>query len=183
MTDAKVPAIQKKMLKMAKIAAKPIITATQMFESMIHEVVPTRAEVADLAVAICDGTDAVMLSAETAVGDHPPLVIETVNRVCLGVEESIDVEASNPVLEAVLHKTDHAIAKAGMYIASHVDIDSVVTLTESGSTALWLSRMHLKVPIVAVSCNKSTCNRMTLYAGVDPVFDYRRVLCKRSCNI
>ncbi len=161
--------LQKKIIRTARTRHKVAITATQMMESMIHSQIPTRAEVSDVANAVMDGTDAVMLSAETAVGDFPVRAISTMAEVCEGAEAyrmiSGDLRRSNEHFEYV----DQAIAMAVMYTASHMDVHALIALTESGSTALWMSRIRSDIPIYAFTRHESTLRRVALYRGVYPV--------------
>lgn len=171
--DAELPAVQKHIIHQARSLDKPVITATQMMESMIHSTIPTRAEVFDVANAVLDGTDAVMLSAETATGDYPDKVIEAVNRVCVGAEKHPRSYISKHRVECQFERADEAIAMASMYTANHLDIKAIITLTESGSTPLWMSRIRSGIPIYALSRNINTLRFMTLYRGVFPVhFDF-----------
>src|SRR5450830_1889105 len=138
--DAAVPGLQKRMIKMAREKNRLVITATQMMESMINSPIPTRAEVSDVANAVLDGTDAVMLSAETAVGDYPVETIEAMARICLNAEHQFEDHAIDQ--RAVLHKftrIDQSIAMSALYAASHFKVKAIVALTQSGSTALWMS--------------------------------------------
>lgn len=171
---AEVPAIQKHIIEQTRLLDKVVITATQMMESMITNPQPTRAEVSDVANAILDGTDAVMLSAETASGQFPVKVITMVNKICLSAEKHASF-----LYYAEGHETchyqraDQAIALATMHAANHFPIQAIITLTESGNTALWISRQHSTVPIFAVSANKRTIGRLGLVNNVYPVFlDY-----------
>jgi pyruvate kinase len=161
--------LQKKIIRMARKRHKIAITATQMMESMIHSQVPTRAEVSDVANAVMDGTDAVMLSAESAVGDHPVKAIATMAEVCVGAEGykliSTDLRRSTEQFEYV----DQAIAMAVMFTSSHMDVHAVIALTESGSTALWMSRIRSDIPIFAFTRHEATLRRVALYRGVYPV--------------
>ncbi len=176
--DANVPVIQKKMILLARKFNKPVITATQMMESMISNTIPTRAEVSDVANAVLDITDAVMLSAETAVGDHPSLVIKTVARTCLAAEEMPETQLSQHRIECQFDRVDEAIAMASMYTANHMDITAVICLSESGSTPLWMSRIRTGIPIYGMSRSEVALGKMALYRGVFPlvfnVTDYNR---------
>jgi pyruvate kinase len=168
--DAEVPGAQKHMIRRARALDRPVITATQMMETMIHSSVPTRAEVSDVANAVLDQSDAVMLSAETAVGDHPPLVVETMARVCIAAEKQPELLISSPRMDVHFAHTDEAIAMAALYTANHLDISAIITLTESGSTSLLMSRIHTGIPIYALSRNQLTLGKMTLYRDVFPIF-------------
>lgn len=166
--DAEVPGVQKDIIHRARNLNRPVITATQMMESMIHSSVPTRAEVSDVANAILDGTDAVMLSAETAVGSYPIEVIEAVTRVCLGAEKNPRMMTSRHP-EKRFEKVDQAIAMAIMYTANHMKIKAIIALTESGATPLWMSRIRSGIPIFSLSRKEKTLRRVTLYRGVYPI--------------
>ncbi|EHL31883.1 pyruvate kinase [Legionella drancourtii] len=172
---AEVPAIQKHMIGQARRLDKVVITATQMMESMINHPQPTRAEVSDVANAILDGTDAVMLSAETASGHFPVKVVSMVNKICLSAEKHASFYYDNAPESCHYQRADQAIAMATMHAANHFPIQAIVTLTESGDTALWISRQHSTVPIIAVSANKRTIGRLSLVHNVFPVFmDYHQ---------
>ena len=167
--DAELPGIQKLIIQRARELHRVVITATQMMESMIHSPVPTRAEVLDVANAVLDGTDAVMLSAETAAGKHPIKTVEAMARVCEGAERqraSLGVERR---LDRRFERVDEAIAMAVMYTANHMDVKAIIALTESGSTALWMSRIRSGIPIYAMTRHEATRRRVTLYRGVYPV--------------
>jgi pyruvate kinase len=161
--------LQKKIIRMARHRHKVAITATQMMESMIHNQIPTRAEVSDVANAVMDGTDAVMLSAESAVGEHPVQAIKAMAEVCVGAEAyrltSNRLRRHDERFEFV----DQAIAMAVMHTANHMDVHAIIALTESGSTALWMSRIRSDIPIFAFTRHKSTLQRVSLYRGVHPV--------------
>ena len=167
--DAELPGVQKHIIHRARDLNRTVITATQMMESMIHSPVPTRAEVLDVANAVMDGTDAVMLSAETAAGKYPIKTVEAMARVCVGAEKHRLTQ--RPQHRKVQHftKVDEAIAMATMYTANHMDVKAIIALTESGSTALWMSRISSGMPIYAMTRHESTRRRVTLYRGVYPV--------------
>jgi pyruvate kinase len=165
---AEVPGIQKYIISRARVCDKAVITATQMMESMIKNPIPTRAEVSDVANAILDGTDAVMLSAETATGEFPVQVISILDEICLAAERHRVARSSKPD-DAQIEKHDKAIAMAAMYIANHVKIKAIVALTESGSAPLWMSRVRSGIPIYSLSRHMQTCGRVTLFRGVYPV--------------
>ena len=167
--DTEVPGVQKHIIQQARTLNKPVITATQMMESMISNPIPTRAEVSDVANAVLDGTDAVMLSAESAVGDFPVKVIEVMKEICLSAEKNPIAQVSKHRVEVRFERVDEAVAMASMYIANHLDIKAIICLTESGSTPLWMSRIRSGIPIYALSRHRSTCRRVTLYRGVYPV--------------
>jgi pyruvate kinase len=161
--------LQKKIIRLARRGHKVTITATQMMESMIHSQNPTRAEVSDVANAVMDGTDAVMLSAESAVGEYPVKAIATMAEVCEGAEAyrltSNKLRRNDEHFEYV----DQAIAMAVMYTANHMDVHAIIALTESGSTALWMSRIRSDIPIYAFTRHEATLRRISLYRGVYPV--------------
>lgn len=167
---AEVPAIQKHIIGEARRLDKVVITATQMMESMINNPQPTRAEVSDVANAILDGTDAVMLSAETASGQFPVKVISMVNKICLSAEKHASFYYLSDGEACHYQRADQAIAMATMHAANHFPIQAIITLTESGDTALWISRQQSTVPIIAVSANKRTIGRLCLAHNVFPVF-------------
>jgi pyruvate kinase len=168
--DAAVPGLQKKMIKLARAKNKLAITATQMMESMITNPIPTRAEVSDVANAVLDGTDAVMLSAETAVGDYPVETIESMARICVKAEkEAEESEIDRRRGHAKFARIDQSIAMSALYAASHFKVKAIVALTQSGSTALWMSRVNAGVPIFALTPTKSTLSKVTLFSGVHPI--------------
>jgi pyruvate kinase len=166
---AEVPGVQKNIIRVARARNKVVITATQMMESMIHEPIPTRAEVSDVANAVLDGTDAVMLSGETAVGRHPVKAVEAMASACISAEKQRSTSISHHRMDDVFERTDEAIAMATMYTANHLDVKAIVALTESGSTALWMSRIRSGIPIYAFSRTEGTRRRVALYRGVYPV--------------
>lgn len=167
--DAQVPLAQKDIIHRARSLDKPVIIATQMMESMIHASVPTRAEVSDVANAVLDNTDAVMLSAETAVGDYPVLAVGAVARTCVASELQPRSHVSRHRVECRFKRIDEAIAMATMYTANHLDIKAIVALTESGITPLWMSRIRTAIPVYGLSRFDKTLGRMTLYRGVYPI--------------
>jgi len=168
--EAEVPAAQKLMISHARELHKPVITATQMMETMIHNVVPTRAEVSDVANAVLDGTDAVMLSAETAMGDHPQLVVETMAKICLAAEKQPKaLGLVNHRSGADYERVDEAIAMASMYLAKGLKIAAIISLTETGNTPLWVSRTRSGIPIYGFSRNEHALGMMALYSDVYPV--------------
>lgn len=166
---AELPAIQKHIIARARALDKAVITATQMMESMIHNPIPTRAEVSDVANAVLDGTDAVMLSAETATGAYPDKAVATMAEICLGAERQKMTQVSNHRLECKFDRIDEAIAMAAMYTANHIHAAAIVALTESGLTPLWMSRIRSGIPIFGLSRHAGARGRMTLYRGVYPI--------------
>ena len=167
--DASVPALQKRMIRMAREHNKLTITATQMMESMISSPVPTRAEVSDVANAVLDGTDAVMLSAESASGRYPVEAIEAMARICIEAEQTQPVNLEREFLDRVFTRVDQSIAMAGLFTAIHLKVKAIATLTESGSTALWMSRLNCGVPIYALTAQTGTRYRCALFRDVFPL--------------
>ena len=167
--DAAVPALQKRMIRLAREKNKLAITATQMMESMISSPVPTRAEVSDVANAVLDGTDAVMLSAETAAGRYPVQTVESMSRVCLEAEKSDELRLDLEFLDRVFTRVDQSIAMGALFTAFHLKVKCIAALTQSGSTALWMSRLHCGVPIYALTPEVSTRYRMSLFRDVYPL--------------
>ena len=167
--DAELPARQKQIIQQAREMNKMVITATQMMESMISNPVPTRAEVLDVANAVMDGTDAVMLSAETAMGKYPVKVVQAMARVCVGAERSKPPERSKTWFESHFQATDEAIAMATAWTAGHMHAEAIVALTESGSTPLMMSRVDSQIPIYALTRHERTRHRMALCRGVYPI--------------
>lgn len=167
--DAALPPIQKSIINHARRHNKVVITATQMMESMIDNAIPTRAEVFDVANAVLDGTDAVMLSGETAVGKHPVKVIAAVDRICLQAEQQREIRVSRHRMDSMFERMDEAIAMAAMYMANHLDVKAIAALTETGSTPLWMSRISSGIPIFALTPHVETRRKVTLYRGVYPV--------------
>ncbi len=167
---AELTGMQKRFIRLTRTKNKIVITATQMMESMINSPIPTRAEVSDVANAVMDGTDAVMLSAETAVGEHPVSVIETMSEVCQGAEKFVLARGrTTHRLDDRFKNVDEAIAMAVMYTANHLAVTAIIALTESGSTTLWMSRIRSDIPIYAFTPYASTSRRVALYRGVYPV--------------
>src|SRR3954467_4761016 len=167
--DASVPALQKKMIRLAREQNKLTITATQMMESMISSPVPTRAEVSDVANAVLDGTDAVMLSAETASGRYPVEVIEAMDRICREAEQTQPLSLDQEFLNRVFTRVDQSIAMAALFTAYHLKVKCIAALTESGSTALWISRLNSGVPIYALTPRVRTRYRASIFRDVFPL--------------
>ena len=166
--DAAVPGLQKRMIRMARAQNKLVITATQMMESMITSPIPTRAEVSDVANAVLDGTDAVMLSAETAAGQYPLETVQAVHRVVIEAEKEYFSQQHVQKLDQTFIKTDEAVAAAAIYTAQHLKIKAIAALTQSGNAAQWLSRADAEVPIYALSPDKGARRKLTLHRGVYP---------------
>jgi pyruvate kinase len=168
--NAAVPGLQKRMLKLARERNKLTITATQMMESMIHAPVPTRAEVSDVANAVLDGTDAVMLSAETAAGKYPVETVATMAQICVEAEKSASIELDRDFLDHTFTRVDQSIAMATLFTAYHLKAKAIASLTDSGSTALWMSRHNGGCPIYALTPRIETQRRMALYRNVRPLY-------------
>ncbi|GLQ96794.1 pyruvate kinase [Dyella mobilis] len=168
--DAELPGLQKKIIREAVQRNRAVITATQMLQSMVRSPIPTRAEVLDVANAVIDGTDAVMLSEESAAGAHPDKAVAALRRICLGAERQFEPkEDLTTTAGHRLDRTDQAIALAAMLLASEVGVRAIVALTESGATAQWLSRYRSAVPIYALSPFDDARRRMLVFRDVQPV--------------
>ena len=167
--NAAVPALQKRMIKLAREHDKVVITATQMMESMISNPVPTRAEVSDVANAVLDGTDAVMLSAETAAGKYPLETVVEMAKICLAAESVDPIKLDADFTGKVFHRIDQSIAMGALFTAHHLGAKAIVAMTDSGSTVLWMSRHLIQVPIYALTSKVATQRRMTLYRNVRPL--------------
>ena len=167
--NAAVPALQKKMIRMAREMDKITITATQMMESMIQNPVPTRAEVSDVANAVLDGTDAVMLSAETAAGKYPVETVEHMALIALEAERAEDVQLDADFTGRNFARIDQSIAMGALFTAHHLGCKAIIALTESGSTALWMSRHNIHVPIFGLTTQQRSVARMALYRNVRPL--------------
>ncbi len=169
MGDAELPALQKSLIKQARAMNRVVITATQMMESMIDNPIPTRAEVFDVANSVLDGTDAVMLSGETAVGKYPAKTVQTMGRICEHAEQQRVAMTSDHRVDLVFGRVDEAIAMATMYTANHLKMNAIASMTESGATVLWMSRISSGIPIYALTPRLRTLSRVTLYRGVYPL--------------
>jgi pyruvate kinase len=167
--NAAVPGLQKHMIKLARDMDKVVITATQMMESMIVNPVPTRAEVSDVANAVLDGTDAVMLSAETAAGKYPLETVQQMAAICEEAEKTDHDPLDDDFVGAHFTRIDQAIAMGALFTAHHLKAKAIVALTESGSTALWMSRHSVRMPVYAVTSKLSSQRKMTLYRNVRPL--------------
>ena len=167
--DAAVPALQKRMIRLAREHHKLTITATQMMESMISSPVPTRAEVSDVANAVLDGTDAVMLSAESASGKFPVQTIEAMDRICVEAEQTQTISLDQDFLNRVFTRVDQSIAMGALFTAFHLKVKAIAALTESGATALWMSRLNCGVPIYALTSQTSTRYRCALFRDTYPL--------------
>lgn len=168
--DANLPAVQKHLIKRTRELNRVAITATQMMESMIDNPIPTRAEVLDVANAVYDGTDAIMLSAETASGKYPIKAVEAMHRICVEAEKQPSVRQSDHRIKIQFERVDEAIAMSAMYMANHTKMKGIAALTESGATTLWMSRISSGIPIFALSSQEKTLGKVTLYRGVFPIY-------------
>lgn len=181
--DARLPHEQKRLIGLARARNKVVITATQMMESMIENPQPTRAEVLDVANAVIDGTDAVMLSAETATGKYPDRAVAAMARICLEAEKYPRTRQFDQRSDETFSRIDEAIARAAMFIANHLRVRLIAALTETGSTPLWMSRVSSGIPIFALTEHESTCRRVTLFRGVYPIsFNEKRFSDQASLN-
>ena len=169
--DAELPGLQKKIIRESLARNRVVITATQMLQSMVDSPIPTRAEVLDVANSVIDGTDAVMLSAETAAGQYPVRAVEAMARICVGAERQFTHEADYDQAGRVLERADQAIAMAAMFLTEHIGVRSIIAMTESGGTARYLSRFRAGTPIYAFSRHAGARRRMTLMRDVFPT-DY-----------
>ena len=167
--NAAVPALQKRMIRMARDMDKVVITATQMMESMIVNPVPTRAEVSDVANAVLDGTDAVMLSAETAAGKYPVETVEQMANIATEAEWAEEVSLDADFSNKTFARIDQSIAMGALFTAHHLGCKAIIALTESGSTALWMSRHKIHVPIFALTAQPISLRKMALYRNVRPL--------------
>ena len=169
--DPELVGVQKKLIRRSRQLNRAVITATQMMESMISNPMPTRAEVMDVANAVLDGTDAVMLSAETAAGQYPAETVAAMARVCLGAEKMPSINVSRHRMDKEFGDIEEAVAMSAMYSANHMKgVAAIITLTHTGRTALLMSRISSGLPIFALSRNQETLNLCSLYRGVTPVF-------------
>ncbi len=166
--DAAVPGLQKRLITTARMHHKPVITATQMMESMIYNPIPTRAEVSDVANAVLDGTDAVMLSAETAAGKYPLETVQAVHRVAVAAEKEYSTRFDSRIKRSEFNKSDESIAMATIYIAQRLEVKAIATLTQSGNTAHWLAQKDNMALIYALSPDRTARRKLTLYRSVFP---------------
>jgi pyruvate kinase len=167
--DAELPGLQKKIIRTALEHNRIVITATQMLQSMVDNPIPTRAEVLDVANSVIDGTDAVMLSAETASGNYPVKAVEAMVRICLGAERQFHHDTDFEAAPRNLQRADQAIAMATMFLAEHIQVRAIIALTESGGTARYLSRFRSTAPIFALSKHDSSRHKMTMVRDVFPI--------------
>lgn len=167
-----VPSVQKNITRTVRLAGKPIIVATQMLESMIHSSRPTRAEASDVATAVYDGSDAVMLSAETAAGEHPVRSVDMMNRIALRTEaDQTYLDMMDDMRPDAIGGPSDAITTAASYVAQDIDAAVIVTYTMSGSTALRMARQRPEVPILCLTPNQNVARRLALSYGVHAVYD------------
>ncbi len=181
--DAELPGLQKKIIRESLACAKVVITATQMLQSMVDSPIPTRAEVLDVANAVIDGTDAVMLSQESAAGAYPLKAVEAMARICVGAEKQFVMDTDFEKAQRDLQRADQAIAMAAMFLAEHVGVRAIVAMTESGGTARYLSRFRSNVPIYGLSRHAGARRRMALMRDVFPVpFDSRGLATREAAR-
>ncbi|HKJ95842.1 MAG TPA: pyruvate kinase [Gammaproteobacteria bacterium] len=169
--DAQLPGVQKRIMRLARERDCVVITATQMMQSMVDNPMPTRAEVLDVANAVLDGTDAVMLSEETAVGKYPAETIRAMARVCIGAE-AYDEEGQLGRThrdEPHYERIDETVAKTAITAANRLGVKAIAAMTESGATVMWMSRIGTDIPIYAMSEQARTRTKVTLYRGVHPI--------------
>ncbi len=181
--DAELPGLQKKIIRESLLRNKVVITATQMLQSMVDSPIPTRAEVLDVANAVIDGTDAVMLSQESAAGHYPVKAVEAMVRICVGAEKQFEADTDFEKAPRDLERADHAIAMAAMFLSEHIGVRAIVAMTESGGTARYLSRFRSAVPIYGLSRHPGARRRMALMRDVFPVdFDSRGMATREAAR-
>lgn len=168
--DAALVGVQKHIIRRARSLNKIVITATQMMESMISSPMPTRAEVSDVANAVFDHTDAVMLSAETAAGQYPVQAVEAMDRICRGAEQSRNLAKSGHRLYEEFDNIDETIALAAIYTANHLDgVKAIICMTESGATPKQATRLRTTLPVFALSDNPETQTKVAMYRNVHTI--------------
>jgi pyruvate kinase len=181
--DAELPGLQKKIIRESLACSKVVITATQMLQSMVESPMPTRAEVLDVANAVIDGTDAVMLSQESAAGNYPLKAVEAMARICIGAEKQFVMDTDFEAAQRDLQRADQAIAMASMFLSEHVGVRAIVAMTESGGTARYLSRFRSNVPIYGLSRHAGARRKMALMRDVFPVaFDSRGLATREAAR-
>ncbi len=181
--DAELPGLQKKIIRESLLRNKVVITATQMLQSMVDSPIPTRAEVLDVANAVIDGTDAVMLSQESAAGRYPLRAVEAMVRICNGAEKQFEADTDFEKAPRNLERADQAIAMAAMFLSEHVGVRAIVAMTESGGTARFLSRFRSPVPIFGLSRHEGARRRMALMRDVFPIdFDSRGLATREAAR-
>ncbi len=181
--DAELPGLQKKIIRESLARNKVVITATQMLQSMVDSPIPTRAEVLDVANSVIDGTDAVMLSQETAAGSYPLKAVEAMVRICIGAEKQFEANTDFEKAPRNLERADQAIAMAAMFLSEHIGVRAIVAMTESGGTARYLSRFRSPVPIFGLSPHQGARRRMALMRDVFPIqFDTRGLATREAAR-
>jgi pyruvate kinase len=181
--DAELPGLQKKIIRESLARNRVVITATQMLQSMVDSPIPTRAEVLDVANSVIDGTDAVMLSQESAAGNYPVRAVEAMARICIGAEKQFAVDTDFEKAQRGLQRADQAIAMATMFLSEHVGVRAIVAMTESGGTARFLSRFRSSVPIYGLSRHADTRRKMALMRDVFPIdFDSRGMVTREAAR-
>jgi len=181
--DAELPGLQKKIIRESLAQNRVVITATQMLQSMVDSPIPTRAEVLDVANAVIDGTDAVMLSQESAAGNYPVAAVEAMSRICIGAEKQFNFDVDFEKAPRDLQRADQAIAMAAMFLSEHVGVRAIVAMTESGGTARYLSRFRSSVPIYALSRHDGARRKMALMRDVFPIdFDSRGMATREAAR-
>ena len=168
--DAELVGKQKHIIARSRQLNRAVITATQMMETMIEQPMPTRAEVMDVSNAVLDGTDAVMLSAETAAGKYPVETVVAMANVCVGAEKHRSVNISNHRMDLTFNEISETVALSAMYAANHLDgVKAIIALTESGQTSKLMSRITSGLPIYSLSRHAKTLNKTAIYRGVYPI--------------
>ena len=181
--DAELPGLQKKIIRESLAQNRVVITATQMLQSMVDSPIPTRAEVLDVANAVIDGTDAVMLSQESAAGNYPVRAVEAMARICIGAEKQFEADIDFEKAPRDLQRADQAIAMAAMFLSEHIGVRAIVAMTESGGTARYLSRFRSSVPIYALSRHDGARRKMALMRDVFPIdFDSRGMATREAAR-
>lgn len=181
--DAELPGLQKKIIRESLAQNRVVITATQMLQSMVESPIPTRAEVLDVANSVIDGTDAVMLSQETAAGNYPVRAVEAMARICVGAEKQFEFDIDFEKEPRDLQRADQAIAMAAMFLSEHIGVRAIVAMTESGGTARYLSRFRSSVPIYAMSRHSGARHRMALMRDVFAIdFDSRGLATREAAR-
>ena len=182
--DAELPGLQKKIIRESLARNRVVITATQMLQSMVESPIPTRAEVLDVANAVIDGTDAVMLSAESAAGRYPVRAVEAMSRICMGAERQFSHDTDFEQAPRNLEKADQAIAMAAMFLSEHIGVRAIVAMTESGGTARFLSRFRSPAPIFALSRHAPSRRKMAMMRDVRPLdFDSRGLASRDAARV
>ena len=181
--DAELPGLQKKIIRESLECGRVVITATQMLQSMVDSPIPTRAEVLDVANAVIDGTDAVMLSQESAAGKYPVRAVEAMARICLGAERQFEADTDFEGAPRNLERADQAIAMATMFLSEHIGVRAILAATESGGTTRFLSRFRSSVPIYGLSRHDGARRRMAMMRDVFPIdFDSRGMTSREAAR-